>query len=190
MPQPVELGIVKFLEDYDQAITISSQEKKPIFLLFQEIPGCSTCTNFGKNILSHPLIVEAISSEFIPLVIPNNKPGKPAQILEKYGEPSWNNPVVRFIDEKGQDIIPRADGIYSAKGMIERMIRTLEKYSRPVPNYLRNLFREFQHDRLQMATYSMGCYWEGEKRLGSIEGVMRFTLFFFNLMNIVLILDG
>ena len=45
-------------------------------LLFQEVPGCSTCRNYGHNVLSHPLMVEAIESLFVPLAIFNNKEGK------------------------------------------------------------------------------------------------------------------
>ena len=35
--------------------------------------------------------------------------------LKKYREPSWNFPVVRFLDEKGHDLIPRKDKVYSTK---------------------------------------------------------------------------
>ena len=37
--QPVELGNVKWLRDFEQATKIAAKTKKPIFLLFQEVPG-------------------------------------------------------------------------------------------------------------------------------------------------------
>eukprot|EP01080_Neovahlkampfia_damariscottae_P007545 gene7545-11869_t len=40
--------------------------KKPIFLLFLEVPGCSGCVNFGNGPLSDLLLVEAVVKEFIP----------------------------------------------------------------------------------------------------------------------------
>ena len=45
--------------------------------------------------------------------------------MKKYQEPSWNFPVVRFLNGKGEDLIPRKDKIYSVKGIRERMKRAL-----------------------------------------------------------------
>src|SRR5689334_8730026 len=71
--QPVELGRVKWLTDYDGALKTAQQSHKPVFLLFQEIPGCQGCKDFGAAPLSHPLLVEAIDSDFTPVVIHNNR---------------------------------------------------------------------------------------------------------------------
>ena len=73
---PEELGKVNWIRDYDQALEQSKTQDKPVFILFQEVPGCSTCKNYGNNVLSHPFIVEAIEDNFIPLVIYNNKGGR------------------------------------------------------------------------------------------------------------------
>ena len=56
--QSVELGKVTWLRDYNSALSLSKLEDKPVLLFFQEIPGCSTCINFGRDVLSHPLMVE------------------------------------------------------------------------------------------------------------------------------------
>lgn len=37
--QPVELGDVQWLRDLDTAVSTSKQQKKPIAILFQEVPG-------------------------------------------------------------------------------------------------------------------------------------------------------
>ena len=37
--QPVELGTVKWSRDLDASLTSASKSGKPIFLLFQEVPG-------------------------------------------------------------------------------------------------------------------------------------------------------
>lgn len=80
--QPEELGKVQWLRDYDKALAIAKQQGKAVFILFQEVPGCATCRNYGHHVLSHPLIVEAIESEFVPLAIFNNKGGDDAAILK------------------------------------------------------------------------------------------------------------
>jgi cytochrome oxidase Cu insertion factor (SCO1/SenC/PrrC family) len=48
-PQPEELGKVKWLRNYDQAIAQSDKNGKPVLILFQEVPGYSTCRNYGNN---------------------------------------------------------------------------------------------------------------------------------------------
>lgn len=89
--------------------------------------------------LSHPLLVEAIETEFHPVVVHNNKKGRDAEILKRFGEPAWNNPVVRLLDAQGHDLIPRKGGVYSAPAMAGRMVRALQAAKRPVPAYLRLL---------------------------------------------------
>lgn len=36
---PVELGRVPWLRNYDEALTLARNTKKPLLLLFQEVPG-------------------------------------------------------------------------------------------------------------------------------------------------------
>ena len=122
--------------DYDKALVVAAKEDKVVLLLFQEVPGCSTCRNYGHNVLSHPLMVEAIESLFVPLAIFNNKEGKDKKILDQYGEPSWNNPVVRIVDEQGKDVVKRIGNDYSALTLCKRMIRALLKNKKEVPEYL------------------------------------------------------
>ena len=99
-PDPVELGKVHWIRNLDEAKLKSQRECKPILILFQEVPGCATCRNYGSDVLSQPLIVEAIETYFIPLAIYNNKGGHDGEVLLMYNEPAWNNPVVRIVDEK------------------------------------------------------------------------------------------
>ena len=82
--QAQELGKVSWYRDFDQAIALSQKKNKPIFVLFQEVPGCLTCRNYGKGVLSHQVIVDAIEQNFIPLAIYNNKGGKDRTVLNRY----------------------------------------------------------------------------------------------------------
>jgi len=172
--QPVELGKVKWLRDLDQGIAQARQQQKPVFLLFQEVPGCSTCRNYGQGVLSHPLIVEAIESLFVPVAIFNNKGGKDAQVLREFDEPSWNNPVVRIINSKKDNIIPRINRDYSKLGIVQAMIVALKSQFLAVPPYLSLMEEELLAERrgTEEAVFSMYCFWSGEQKLGNIEGVV------------------
>ncbi|MBL0082871.1 MAG: hypothetical protein IPP37_10780 [Saprospiraceae bacterium] len=55
---------------------------------------------------SHPLIVEAIFTYFIPVAIFNNKNGHDADVLAAYKEPAWNNPVIRIVNEGAKTWCP------------------------------------------------------------------------------------
>ena len=170
---PIELGKIDWHRDYDSALLKSEKTDKPVFILFQEVPGCSTCRNYGKDVLSHPFIVEAIEDNFVPLVIHNNKKGKDAEVLKKYKEPSWNNPVARIVNAEGKMIANRIAGNYSKLGVIDAMIQAQTKEGKAIPTYL-SLFREelIAEANLSEISLSMFCFWSGEKELGAIQGVV------------------
>ncbi len=171
--QPEELGAVHWLRDIDVAVAQSKETNKPILILFQEVPGCSTCRNYGKDALSHPLLVEAMESLFIPLAIHNNKGGEDAKVLKYFGEPSWNNPVVRIVNNGKKDLIPRVNGNYSKWGLADAMIRALDNAGTVAPQYLELLAQELAATRIgiKRATFGMYCFWSGEKEIGALDGV-------------------
>ena len=105
--------------------------------------------------LSHPLLVEAIHDAFEPVVIHNNRSGEDAKILARYKEPAWNNPVVRFLDVGGEDLVPRRDGIYTVPGIAARMVLALTAARRPVPEFLRLLALAKRPQFLTKATFAM-----------------------------------
>ena len=172
--QQVELGDVDWIRDYDEAIAQSKKQNKAVFVLFQEVPGCATCRNYGSDVLSHPLIVDAIEHEFIPLVIFNNKGGKDADILKKYKEPSWNNPVVRIINTEEKNLVDRVAGKYDKHSITLAMIQALQKQAIPVPEYLHLMLQEFQATQLGTteAYYSMYCFWSGEAHMAKHPAVV------------------
>lgn len=182
IPQPEELGAVSWIRDYDKAISKSEASQKPILILFQEVPGCSTCRGYGNDVLSHPLIVEAIETLFVPLAIHNNKGGKDKQVLESFNEPSWNNPVVRIVDHNRKALVPRINGKYDQYSLVSGMVTALHTARRPVPEYLQLLAEHLaigatQHrtdkkTKPQEATFGMYCFWTGEAKLGSLPGVV------------------
>ena len=128
---PIELGKVHWMRDLNQGQRKAQFSKKPIFLLFQEVPGCATCRNYGQHVLSHPLIVEAIETLFEPVAIYNNKGGVDAATLKYFNEPSWNNPVVRIVDANRKNLVKRVAGNYSQLGVVQAMIQALRATRTP-----------------------------------------------------------
>lgn len=171
---PVELGKVHWQRDYQSAQMAAQKSGKPLLILFQEVPGCSNCTRYGKLQLSHPLVVEAIESFFVPLCIYNNKGGKDAETLRQFNEPAWNNPVVRIVRADGTDIVPRVGDFVSMARLIGSMRDALDVLGQAPPPYLHLLAEEWaaRERGLETATFTMYCFWSGEGLLGSIPGVV------------------
>ena len=172
--QPIELGKVDWMRDFDAGLLKSKKENKPVFLLFQEVPGCGTCRNYGHEVLSHPLIVDAIETLFVPVAIYNNKKGKDAKVLKMFAEPAWNNPVVRIVNEDKKNLIKRVSGNYSKLGIVNAMIQALVYRGDDVPTYLQLLQEELDAEQtgIETATFSMYCFWTGEKKLADVNGVL------------------
>lgn len=179
--QDEELGNVAWFRDYDTALEQSQKQNKPVLILFQEVPGCATCRNYGHNVLSNLLMTHAIENEFIPLAIFNNKKGKDLKILQKFKEPTWNNPVVRIIDANESNLVPRVASDYSAVGLYNAMAKALQVCGKPIPEYMMILRQElYAVNQTQEAYYKMYCFWSGEKQLGSQEGVINTQAGFMN----------
>lgn len=111
--------------------------------------------------------------EFVPLAIFNNKGGQDKLILERYEEPSWNNPVVRYFGPDQRELMPRKDRVWSTQHHAERLLLALEAAGKEVPGYLRLALQELTPVSLERAVFSMACYWKGEAFFGGLEGVRK-----------------
>ncbi|MCZ6528298.1 MAG: VPGUxxT family thioredoxin-like (seleno)protein, type 2 [Candidatus Dadabacteria bacterium] len=171
---PVELGEVEWIRNFDEATTKAKKLNKPLLVLFQEVPGCSTSSGYGNNVLSHPLIVEAIETLFVPAAIYNNNKGEDERVLKSFGEPSWNNPVVRIMTPERQELVSRLSGDYTKAGLIGAMITALESNNKTVPPYLSLLAQELnvKFGSRERAVFAMHCFWIGEGQLANIKGVI------------------
>ena len=182
LSQPQELGSISWHRDYELALEESKALNKPVLILFQEVPGCATCRNYGDNVLSHPLIKDAVEESFIPLAIYNNKGGSDAKILKKYNEPSWNNPVLRIVDANGKNLADRLNGAYSTAELSLYLTNGLKYNDIAVPAYLQLLSEELVSQKLgqEEAYFQMYCFWTGEAKLGKLEGVVETSPGFMN----------
>ncbi len=174
---PRELGRVRWGHDLDHAFERSRSDGRPVALLFDEVPGCATCVGFGRQVLGHPLIADALESEFVPVFVANNRPGRDAESLARFREPAWNNPVLRLLDARGRDLIPRADGVYAPHEITARLVKSLSAARRPVPGYLVLASLETRIATRSEAAFAMHCFWEGEAQLGGLDGVIAVEAF-------------
>lgn len=171
---PAELGYINWHRNFNKAVELARTEDKPILLFFNEVPGCNTASGYGINVMRHPLITEAAEALFVPVAIYNNVGGHDREVLNSFGEPTWNNPVVRFIDSDKKQLTPRLVGDYTKLGLVRSMIKALKSDNKQVPEYLTILEKELSGKRsgLEKAVFSMYCFWSGEGKLGSIDGVV------------------
>ncbi len=121
-------------------------------------------------------MVEAIEDLFIPVLVYNNKP-EDEKTLKSFSEPAWNNPVVRFLNSGGQDLIERKDGVWQTPALAQRLVASLEAANRSVPEYVRLVAADANlapdaASKSGKATFAMHCYWEGEAKLGRLSGVL------------------
>jgi hypothetical protein len=128
---PPELGAIHFERDRARAFALAREKNLPVLVLFTEVPGCSTVNAFARDALENPLLVEAAETLFVPLAIFNNLGGADAAALEQYGEPSWNNPVVRLLSPTGGALVPRLTHQRGAQGLQEAMVQALSALGRP-----------------------------------------------------------
>ena len=169
--RPIALGAVHYRSSVDTALSEAKTSGKPVFLQFQEVPGCATCQSFGREVLSNPLLVDAIEEHFVPAIVYNNRAADES-LLHRFSEPGWNNPVVRFLDGEGKDLVARKDGLYRPHEIAARMIEALEAQKRDVPLYLALARDEADPGPRATIVFAMSCFWEGEGRLGGQNGVL------------------
>jgi len=172
--QPRELGKISWGRDFDYTLKAAARKNKPVLVLFDEVPGCQTCVSYGQLVLSHPLIVEAIETLFEPVAVYNNVNGFDAEVLKSFDEPAMNNPVVRIIDANRKPLAPRLHDDYTAAGLVSTMTAALGKTSTKVPGYLKLLDEELtaRAGTVQRGVFAMHCFWEGEAKLGGMDGVI------------------
>ena len=169
---PVEIGTINWGRDIEKARKDAKASGKPIFLLFQEVPGCAGCKDFGKTVLSNPVLKKAVEQEFEPVVIYNNRKGMDDEVRKAFGEPAWNYQVVRFLDAEGKDLIPRKDKVWTLDAVTARMRSALLAAKRPVPKYMQMAALEKPVKSHPQVAFAMACFWTGEAKLGALKGVV------------------
>jgi hypothetical protein len=119
-------------------------------------------------------MVELVADRFVPVAIFNNRSGPDAEILRRYGEASWNNPVVRFLGPDGAELLPRLANRYDTLGLHEKIVAVLEMLGDNIPGYFRLLGRDLlvEEGLSQCVTYATPCFWSGETSLAQHGAVI------------------
>jgi hypothetical protein len=154
-PAHPELGRVTWLRDFDEAVKQSKATKRPLLVLFDEVPGCETVRGFGRDVLSDAEVVSFIEQHFVAVAVFNNVAGADRRVLESFGEPTWNNPVVRILDAAQKPLAPRFAGPYAREPFLQLLRATTGAPAAA----------------LEALTVSAHCFWECEARLGRLPAV-------------------
>jgi hypothetical protein len=152
-PHP-ELGRVRWLRDFEQAKAESRRRGLPMLVLFDEVPGCSTVRGFGVDVLSHQPTVDRIEKDFVPVAVFNNIGGVDRVILDRFSEPTWNNPVVRIMTADEKELTTRFSGPYDVASFT-RLLDTVRL--------------KFQTEQLLVSAH---CFWECEARFGQLPAIV------------------
>lgn len=104
--------------------------------------------------MTHPLLVEAAEELFVPVLVYNNK-ASDAKLLKHFKEPSWNNPIVRYMNAQEQDLTPRKDLVLTVPETASRMASSLEKAGSEVPAWLNAVAAPTKLKNLKLATFAM-----------------------------------
>lgn len=88
-------------------------------------------------------------------MIRNNVEGYEREVLERYHEPTWNYPVVRFVDGSGKDVIPRKASVFATGDLLARMERTLRTAKRDVPAWFDLTAAETSSGEVETALFAM-----------------------------------
>ena len=117
------------------------------------------------------MFVEAIETLFVPVAVQNNADGEDARALKRFGETAWNNPVVRFLDGNGKDLIERREGVWKASDLAQRMSTALVQAKREPPAWWKLAELDARCAQLPRAVFAVHCFWVGQEKLGAIDGV-------------------
>ncbi len=170
---PPELGIVTWHRGYDAAKAEAKRTGKPLLLLFDEVPGCSTVNAFGHDVLSDLVVADA-ADLFVSVFVSNNEGGDDRRVLDHFDEPAWNNPVVRFIDVDERELAPRLEGADRRVHLLTRMVQALQTAKQTIPSWLQAAADDAAAVDDE-AVYATACFWDGEVRFGDVDGVVATT---------------
>lgn len=82
------------------------------------------------------------------------------------------NPLLRILAPDGITLTRKQLSNPDTGAGLADMVRLLQTAHRPVPQYLRLVCDEYSGKPRKTARFSVGCYWEGERELGRLSGVV------------------
>ena len=137
--------------------------------------------------LAQPLIVETLEDQFVPIAVYNNVGGEDKKLLQRFKEPAWNFQVMRFMNSDLQDVLPRKDRVWTVNATAQRLAKALEKSGKEVPAYLENVLIPETNLETKRVAFAMYCFWTGEAKLGSLDGVIATEAGFYDGREVVVV---
>eukprot|EP00816_Leptocylindrus_hargravesii_P011769 CAMPEP_0196816070 /NCGR_PEP_ID=MMETSP1362-20130617/53397_1 /TAXON_ID=163516 /ORGANISM="Leptocylindrus danicus, Strain CCMP1856" /LENGTH=359 /DNA_ID=CAMNT_0042193273 /DNA_START=109 /DNA_END=1185 /DNA_ORIENTATION=+ len=199
IPHPnrnVELGGISFTAIHANTkigiITETANKmNRPILLVVQQTTGPRFAREFGANVLSHPLVIEAAEDLFVPVaLIRGRRSGSDdadsvakvngTKTLSDFDDLTYNAPLVRILNSVGEDLVPPiVDSRCTIGNITSAMTQALESHNKdmeyPYPRYLKHVMiseRAHELNAVSQIFFGTSCFWVGEAELGAGHGVL------------------
>jgi hypothetical protein len=143
---------ITWSHDLPTAERLSRDSGKPILWLEDEDDR-----GVFDRALSHPIALDAAATLFTPLVTSAG---------------ASDTPTIRFVDADGHELSPNSSDELTTAVLLKRMVVALQTAHQNVPAYLQLVADEYNPASPQSATFAVGCYWEGEREIGKLPGVV------------------
>ncbi len=141
-------------DDLDAALLRSAESCRPVLALYRELGhGPGAC-----GLTAQPLLAEAAEDLFIPLVLTADRAGDGVR--------------GRVFDAEGRDLVPPLTVVDTPGELARMMIGALDAGEHGAPPWLRLAAAENGAGERRMLSLAMYCFWEGEAKLGDLDGVL------------------
>lgn len=182
IPAKDELGAIQY--QHNEIVNAKDHAKEcglPIFCVEAEAPGD---IDAGKEVLTHPLVVEAAETLFVtvaPIVDSKNNRNRYRPSKERK---AWYT-TISFLDKDGNELVPSIGGDQlCATVLVESMIKSLRLLDLTVPSFL-EILREEESGKQRVlpngvvkridrqAMFGVKDHATGEVELGGLSGVLQ-----------------
>jgi hypothetical protein len=167
--QYAELGRVRWLDSYSEALERAKSEKKPILVLIYYSGNDMVPDNSALN---HPLAVEAIESLFVPVAF-SGQQGNLEEGLGMVDLQSDFESVIQINDTNGNELVEKLYNTQTVAPVTEVLTASLSNAGYPVPEYLQVISSESGAEgTTETAVITQHCFWSGEVELGVHDAVV------------------
>lgn len=173
-----DLGYMSIqFDSLQEALDNAAETGMPVLCLRTEQPGD---IDSGRDIFSHPLIVEAAESLFVTVQPKKTASGDSSASKVPSGDEHIRSCscTVDFRDYSGAEVVPSlCSRRLTRAGMVHAMIDALETCHRPVPKYLQ-LLREEEAGHIgpksmvHQSVFGVADLAEGEVEFAGLDGVL------------------
>jgi hypothetical protein len=167
--QYAELGRVRWLESYRDAMERAVTENKPILILIYNTRNEHVPENSALN---HPLTVEAIESFFVPVAFAEQKRNLVKGLDMVDLQPDFES-VILITDTQGNELTEKLYNSQAVAPVTKVLTASLSNAGHPVPEFLQVIHSESGAEgTTETAVITQHCFWSGEVELGVHDAVV------------------